>query len=49
MISSPQVNRCPVICPDGGMVDTLVLGTSVERCVGSSPTLGTKNIWDVIP
>ena len=24
------------------MVDTLVLGTSVDRRVGSSPTLGTK-------
>ena len=26
----------------GGMVDTLVLGTSAERRVGSSPTSPTK-------
>ena len=31
---------CPY--PSGEMVDTLVLGTSVDRRVGSSPTLGTK-------
>ena len=28
------------------MVDTLVLGTGVERRVGSSPTLGTIN-WGI--
>lgn len=32
------------ICPGGGMVDTLVLGTSGESRVGSSPTWGTKKI-----
>ena len=34
----------PVRCdirPDGGMVDTQVLGTCVIRRVGSSPTWGT--------
>jgi len=34
-------HRSP-ICPDGVMVAALVLGTSVERRVGSSPTLGTN-------
>lgn len=28
--------------PSGGMADTLVLGTSVERRVSSSLTMGTK-------
>ena len=30
------------ICRYGGMVDTLVLGTSIERCAGSSPVAGTR-------
>lgn len=29
-------------CPDGGMVDTLVLEASAERRVSSSLTWGTK-------
>ena len=29
-------------CRSGGMVDTLALGASTERCVGSSPTFDTK-------
>ncbi len=29
-------------CQSGGMVYTLVLGTSASRLVGSSPTFGTK-------
>ncbi len=44
MISAPQVKRYPATCRGGGMVDALVLGTSGEIRVGSSPTLGTKKI-----
>ena len=33
----------PFKCQSGGMVYTLVLGTSASRLVGSSPTFGTKN------
>lgn len=31
------------LCRSGGMVYTLVLGTSASQLVGSSPTFGTKN------
>ena len=31
--------------PDGEMVDALVSGASVERRVGSSPILGTKEFF----
>ena len=34
-------------CRSGGMVYTLVLGTSALRLVGSSPTFGT-NIYGVV-
>ena len=30
------------ICRYGGMADALVLGTSIERCAGSSPVTGTR-------
>ena len=30
------------LCRSGGMVYTLVLGTSASQLVGSSPTFGTK-------
>jgi hypothetical protein len=34
---------CGATCRDGGMVDTLASNPSVERRVGSTPTLGTMN------
>ena len=35
-------------CPGGGMVDALVSGASVERRAGSSPVLGTENVFCII-
>jgi hypothetical protein len=37
MLIQEQVLKI-IKCPNGGMVYTLVLGTSAERLVGSSPT-----------
>ena len=34
-------------CPGGGMVDALVSGASVERRAGSSPVLGTLEVFAV--
>ena len=34
----------PFLCRCGGMVDALVLGTSVARRAGSSPVSGTNTI-----
>lgn len=42
MLAAPQVKRYPATCRSGGMVDTSVLGTDTSKCVGSSPTFGTK-------
>lgn len=35
-------------CPDGGMVDTVALGATVARHVGSSPTWGTIKLGYLI-
>ena len=37
-----------IFCPGGGMVDALVSGASVERRAGSSPVLGTENVFCII-
>ena len=36
-----------VLSPGGGMVDALVSGASVERRAGSSPVLGTLEVFAV--
>jgi hypothetical protein len=41
----PDVAEAIMTHPDGGMVDTQVLGTCDVSRVGSSPTWGTKNFF----
>ncbi len=34
-----------LVRPSGGMADTLDLGSSTERCAGSSPVSGTNSFF----
>ena len=43
-VGKPPLGKLPFLYPSGGMVDTAVSKSVVARRVGSSPTLGTKEI-----